>query len=80
MVVHSVQKLGLSDVIPRVVWTIPKLAVDCMCCLCIDMLLLCLNNMLLCVNFVNICMLDILTCIVWKWHNAFHMHWGTLEQ
>ena len=29
--------------------------------------------------FVNICMLDILTCVVWKWHNAFHMHWGTLE-
>ena len=47
--------------------------------ICVDMLFLCLNNML-CVNFVNICMLDILTCIIWKWHNAFHMHWGTLEQ
>ena len=33
----------------------------------------CLNNRL-CVNFVNICMLDILTCIIWKWNNAFHMH------
>ena len=66
MAVHSVPKLGLSGIIPRVVWTIPKLAVYYMCCLCIDMLLLCLNNMLLCVNFVNICMLDILTCIVWK--------------
>ena len=54
------QKLGLSGEIPRVVWTIPKLAVDCLCCLCVDMLLLCLNN-LLCVNFVNICILDILT-------------------
>ena len=29
--------------------------------------------------FVNICMFDILTCVVWKWYNAFHMHWGTLE-
>ena len=30
--------------------------------------------------FVNICILDILTCVVWKWHNTFHMHRGTLEQ
>ena len=29
--------------------------------------------------FVNIYMLDILTCVVWKWHVAFHMHRGTLE-
>ena len=29
-------------------WTVPELTVDCMCCLCVDMLLLCLNNMLLC--------------------------------
>ena len=79
MAIHSVPKLGLSGEIPRVVWIVSKLTVDCMCCLCVDMLLLCLNNML-CVNFVNICMLDILTCIVWKRHNAFHMHWGTLEQ
>ena len=62
--IHSVPKLGLSGEILRVVWTVPKLTVDCMCCLCVDMLLLCLNNMLLCVNFVNICLLDILTCIV----------------
>ena len=60
--------------------TVPKLTVDYMRCLCVAMLFLCLNNMLLCVNFINVCMLDILTCIVWKWHNTFHMHWGTLEQ
>ena len=47
------------------------------CKLCVYMLFLWFNNMLF-VNFVNICMLDILTCIIWKWHNAFHMHWGTL--
>ena len=64
MAVHSLPKLGLSGEIPRVVWTVRKLITDCMCCLCVDMLLLCLNNMLSCVNLVNICMLDILTCIV----------------
>ena len=49
------------------------------CMLLLYVIAWCSNNML-CVNFVNICMLDILTCITWKWHNAFHMHWGTLEQ
>ena len=29
-------------------WTVPKLTVDCRCCLYVDMLLLCLNNMLCC--------------------------------
>ena len=32
------------------------------------------------VTFVNICVSDILTCVVWKWHNAFHMHRGNLEK
>ena len=32
------------------------------------------------VNFVNICVSDILACMVWKWHNAFHMHRGNLEK
>ena len=31
------------------------------------------------VNFVNICIVDILACVVWKLHNAFHMHRGNLE-
>ena len=31
-------------------WTIPKLTVDCMSCLCVDMLLLGLNNMLCCLS------------------------------
>ena len=31
------------------------------------------------VNFVNICIIDILTCVVWKWHNACHMHRGNLK-
>ena len=43
------------------------------------MLLLTINNMLCMMIFVNICMLNILTCIVWKLHNAFDMHRGTLE-
>ena len=32
------------------------------------------------VNFVNICKIYILACVVWKWHNAFHMHRGNLEK
>ena len=32
------------------------------------------------VNFVNICIINILACVVWKWHNAFHMHRGNLEK
>ena len=74
------QKFRLSGEILRVVLDSPETDRDYMCCLCVDMLLLCLNNMLLCVNFINICMRDILTCIVWKWHIAFHMYWGNLEQ
>ena len=34
----------------------------------------------MCVNFVNICKIDRLACVVWKWYNAFHMHWGNLEK
>ena len=34
----------------------------------------------MCVNFVNICKIYILACVVWKWHNAFHMHRGNLEK
>ena len=34
----------------------------------------------MCVNFVNICKIDILACVVWKWHNVFHMHRGNLEK
>ena len=26
----------------------------------------------------DICIIDIIVYIV-KWHNAFHMHWGSLE-
>ena len=66
MAVFQFQRLGLSEESLKWFWTVPKLTVDYMYCLCVDMLLLCLNNMLLCVNLVNICMLDILTCIVWK--------------
>ena len=32
------------------------------------------------VNFVNICVNDILACVVWEWHNAFHMHWGNQKK
>ena len=45
MVVHLVPKLGMSGEILEWFWTVPKLTVDCMCCLYVDMLLLCLNNM-----------------------------------
>ena len=34
----------------------------------------------MCVNFVNICKIDRLAFVVWKWHNAFHMHRGNLEK
>ena len=29
---------------------------------------------------VNIYIIDILACVVWKWHNAFHMHLGNLKK
>ena len=31
-------------------------------------------------EFVNICIIETLPCVVWKWHNAFHMHRGNLEK
>ena len=31
-------------------------------------------------EFVNICIIDTLACVVWKWHNAFHMHQDNLEK
>ena len=45
MAVHSVPKFGLSGKIPRVVLDNPELTVECMSCLCVDMLLLYLNKM-----------------------------------
>ena len=41
-----------------------------------------LHNMLCDLNYVNICMmvsLHVLYVYCVKWHNAFHMHWDSLE-
>ena len=48
------------------------------CELIFVLLIVNLNNMIW-INYVNIYLFYILAWIFWNWHNAFHMHWGTLE-